>query len=585
MTSTPLELRYYQKQAVNDFFEYTANNWEKHPIMVLPTGSGKSLVQAHIVKRMLDYPNTRILLITHQQLLIQQNCNELIENFQNYLFLDVGVYSAGLKSRETKNRILFAGIQSVYKKAWELGFFDIILCDECHLINPSGDGMYREFFAEMVKINPKVVIGGLSATEYRLKHGLLTEGKDALFDDVCHTTTVSELIDPNHYKNYDKTQYLCNLISKNGTNKVDLSRVSIRGKEYATNEMQKAFVEDDLVAKAVKEIKEYTVERKKVLVFTAGISHCEDVVNEMKLQGMDARCVHSKQSNKINEQTLIDFKAKKFKYLINVNSLTTGFNEKGIDCIVLLRSTLSPGLYYQMCGRGFRLHPDKIDCLILDFGRNIERHGPIDKIEVRKKKDGSGSEIITAPQKECPKCQALIPISVMICETCGYEFPVKDKHDETASEADILSQWKKPEVFEVEDVYYSRHQKMDKPDSLRVDYSVGMMESYSEWVCLEHEGFAKRKANSWIKERIKENEGREDWRAEGIELTITNVQEALDNQDFIKKPNSIIVNLNDKFPKITGYIFEDETTYQDRIKNLKTKKDIAMDNFMDDIPF
>lgn len=540
-----LKLRYYQKQAINSFFDYTAKNWGKHPIIVLPTAAGKSLVQAHIIKRILTYKDTRILLITHQKELIKQNYLELRENFDNDLFMDIGIYSAGLKCRDTSNRILFAGIQSAYKKAWELGWFDVVLVDECHLIPHKGEGMYRTFFSEMKKINKDVVVGGLSATAYRMKEGLLTQGDGALFNDICHETTVKELIETTHYKNLDNKQYLCKIISpkKSMKNKVDLSGVHIRGGEYIPEEMQKAFQKDDLVCRAVKEIKEYTLDRKKILVFTAGIAHCEEVAEKMISQGMDARCVHSKQSNDINEKNINDFKMGHFKYLVNVNTLTTGFNEPGIDCVVLLRSTLSPGLYYQMVGRGLRMFLEKLNCLILDFGQNIVRHGPIDKIEVRSKKDGS-TEIHTAPQKECPECQCLLHATIMECPECGYIYPQNDKHEDEASESKIISEWMKPEDLDVKEVKYYRHEKKGKPDSLRVDYYINDFVKYSQWICIEHEGFARRKAIQWVKEVT--------------DLNVDSVEEALFKCEDFKKPSQIIVDFNDKFPKITGYIYDEK---------------------------
>lgn len=543
-----LKLRYYQKQAVDSFFDYTARNWGKHPIIVLPTAAGKSLVQAYIVKKMLEYNDTRILLITHQKELIKQNYLELRENFDNDLFLDVGIYSAGLNCRDTSNRILFAGIQSAYEKAWELGFFDVILLDECHLLPHKGEGMYRTFMAEMQKINKDVVIGGLSATAYRMKEGLLTQGEGALFHDICHETSIKELIDPTHYKNIDGKQYLCKLVSKNADNKVDLSNVHIRAGEYKTDEMQFAFQKDDLVCKAVKEIKEYTINRKKVLVFTAGIDHCEEVVKKMNDQGMDARCVHSKQSKEINEKNIEDFKMGYFKYLINVNTLTTGFNEPGIDCVVLLRSTLSPGLYYQMVGRLLRIFIGKEDGLVLDFGHNIEHHGPIDKIEIKKKKDGT-TVIETAPQKECPECRHLINLSIMECPECGYLFPQKDKHEDEASEANILSEWIKPEEMDIEYVEYYRHKKTGKPDSLRVDYYVNDFLKYSKWVPLENPK-GQYFSLKWLKEVT--------------DLEINTVSDALDNCEKFKVPSQIIVDFNEKYPKITGFIYEEKEPEEEK---------------------
>lgn len=535
-----MELRYYQKQSIESFLDYTVNNWFKHPIIVLPTGSGKSIVQAEIVKKILEYNNTRVLLLTHQQQLIKQNYDKFMMIMKGE-FIDAGIYSAGLKSRDTSNRVLFAGIQSVYKKAWELGWFDLILIDECHLLPHRNEGMYRTFLSEQMKINPKIVIGGLSATPYRLKDGLLTEGDGALFDDICYEATIKELIDPTHYLNSDKQQYLCNLISKNAKNKADLTNVHIRGGEYIPKEMENAFIESDLVCRAVKEIIQKTHDRNKVLIFTAGISHCEDVFSKFKNFGFNnVGTIHSKQGDAINQNNIEKFKNNEIKFFLNVNVLTTGFDQQDIDCIVLLRSTLSPGLYYQMVGRGLRIHPSKKDCLILDMGRNIERHGPIDKIEIRKTKKGK-SEIQTSPQKECPECQSLMHPTIMQCPDCGYEFPARDKHEDRASDKSILSEWKKPHEVEIIKTLYSRHSKKGKPDSLRVDYYFSQFGHYSEWVCVEHFGYPKQKAIQWLSNVTDEK--------------IENVSDALSKCDNFKKPQKIIVDENSEYPKIVGYIF------------------------------
>lgn len=541
--------RYYQQDAINAFFHYTLDNPGKHPLIVIPTAGGKSLIQAKIVDKMLTFTNVRILLLTHQQELIKQNASELYDNLDSRL-LDVGIYSAGLNSRDTHNQILFAGIQSVHKRSWELGFFDLILVDEAHRIPQKAMGTYRKFLDEMFKINPKVIIGGLSATPYRMKTGMLTEGDDAIFDDICHSTSIPELINPNHFKNRDKKQYLSNIISKNSVTRADLTGVHIRGGEYVQGEMERAFNKNDLIVKTVQEINDLASGRKKILVFTAGIMHCEAVCEELNIQGIQSECIHSHKSEKENERIISDFKSGKLRALVNIDILTTGFNQKNIDCICILRSTRSPGLYYQICGRGLRMHPDKEDCLILDFGGNILLHGPIDKIEIRKNKEGKG-EVHTAPQKECPECNNVISLQTMICPNCGYVFPQKDKHSDTASDADILSKWKKPITFDVHDVTYSRHKKEGKPDSLMVEYSTDEYHAvcFREWVCIEHTGFAKRKAVSWLQKRI--------------DCDISTVTEALEMCKTFDRPEKIIVDENDKFPRISGYIFPPKKTQEE----------------------
>ena len=97
------------------------------------------------------------------------------------------------------------------------------------------------------------------------------------------------------------------------------------------------------------------------------------------------------------------FRSGELKYLCNVNVLTTGFDAPHIDCVARwCGPTMSPGLYYQMVGRGFRLHPGKTDCLVLDFGGNVLRHGPVDAIRIATDDRGDGE----APAKECPNRQA-----------------------------------------------------------------------------------------------------------------------------------------------------------------------------------
>lgn len=135
--------------------------------------------------------------------------------------------------------------------------------------------------------------------------------------------------------------------------------------------------EDKTISDACMEILVKTEKRNAVLVFAAGIEHANKVLNILLLNGHAARSVYGDTPNNERDETLRAFKAGEFKYLINVAVLTTGFDAPNIDCVVLLRPTMSPGLYYQMIGRGFRLHSSKENCLVLDFGENIMRHGPV----------------------------------------------------------------------------------------------------------------------------------------------------------------------------------------------------------------
>jgi DNA repair protein RadD len=163
---------------------------------------------------------------------------------------------------------------------------------------------------------------------------------------------------------------------------------------------------------------------------------------------------------------------------------------------VLARPTLSPGLYSQMTGRGFRNAPGKTDCLVLDYGSNIQRHGPVDAITIKEKNGEKGE----APIRECPKCHLILAINVSRCALYGYVFPMPEpepkesKLDQQASQEGILSGQKTETVYEVLEVSYGKHYKKngtpDDPPTLRIEYRVGFNAYVKKWVCPEHQGWA-----------------------------------------------------------------------------------------------
>jgi DNA repair protein RadD len=463
-----LDPRYYQRQSVDEIFKYFDTEIG-NPLIVLPTGSGKSLVQALIADKVIhEYDGARILFLTHQQELIQQNNDELVGNFESDIFdtVDAGIYSAGLGRRDTQNKIIFAGIQSIYKKitAWQLGKFNLIVVDECHLIPHKGNGMYRQYFEHAKEIYSHVKIIGMSATPYRLDTGLLTTGDGALFDRIIYSVSVKELIDKG---------FLCSLISKNGSTDGRISRdIKKTGKEFNGEAMAAACDQSVIIEKAVEDFKARAEDRRHILIFCAGIQHAEHVSDECNRQGIQCAVVHSKMPDHDKERNIKDFRDGKIRAIANCDILTTGFNAKHIDCIIMLRPTMSAGLYYQMCGRGLRVHPGKENCLVLDYAGNISTHGPIDCITVQDKglKESQGVE--TAPVKECPGCMSLVPIQTRECPDCGYLFPTATPHGYEAEDGDIISRPKPPEEREVHQVIFSVHEKRGDPGnfSLKIMY-------------------------------------------------------------------------------------------------------------------
>jgi DNA repair protein RadD len=235
-----------------------------------------------------------------------------------------------------------------------------------------------------------------------------------------------------------------------------------------------------------------------------------------------------------------------------------------------------------MTGRGFRLHESKQDCLVLDYGGNILRHGPVDAIKVKDVQPGNGD----APVKECPECLSFVHAAIHICPECGHEFPEpeKEQHDANASNEGILTGQVIDTEYEVSDVYYSVHTKRgasdDVPKTFRIDYQIGFCDRQSEWLCPEHGGWARKKFEKW-------------WREHSRDPLPTTAQEAVDiaNGGGVAPTQKIIVR------KVTGEHFDRIIKYElgeipdgvaDNLKNLDAwGEPIAtpINPHEDDIPF
>jgi len=489
-----LTLRPYQEEAKAAVYTHLRMR-DDNPCVVIPTAGGKTPVMASICRDAVGLWQGRVLILAHVKELLEQTAEKLNKVCPEVRF---GIYSAGLKRRDTANPVIVAGIQSVYKRACELDAFDLVVIDEAHMIPPEGDGMYRQFLADARAINPNLRIIGFTATSFRLKTGSICT-PDGFLNHVCYEVGVRELI---------VQGYLCPLITKAGINKADFSRLHVRAGEFVADEVEDLMDDDRLVEAACGETVGYTGKRKAVLIFASGIKHGEHIVRVLKdRHGITCGFITGETPTGERDALLDEFRAGRLKYLCNVNVLTTGFDAPNIDCVALIRPTLSAGLYYQMVGRGFRLHPSKHNCLVLDFGGNVLRHGPVDQIRVKQYGAGGNGQ---APAKECPECLSVVAAGYARCPDCGYEFPPPQRtpHDGKASEAGILSGQVTTTKCAVRDVFYSVHTKRgagpDAPRSMRVDYKVGWNDYKSEWICFEHDGYARQKAVHWWRRRSKE---------------------------------------------------------------------------------
>ena len=495
----------------------------------------------------------------------------------------VGITHIKLKSPRTVYNLQVAGHPSFYA--------DGVLVHNCHLIAPEGDGMYRTFLADMKVINPHVRVIGLTATPFRLKGGLICKPENIL-NEICYEAGLKEMI---------QQGYLSPLISRAGRAEANLANLHIRGGEFISDEVAAAMDNDALVTSACREIVELTRDRKSVLIFTASVDHCKHVAEKIQtFSGKECAIVTGDTPPAERAEIIARFKGEfipadlfgtpkpPLKFLANVNVLTCGFDAPNTDCVVMLRPTNSPGLLIQCAGRGTRLSPEtgKTNCLFLDYGGNILRHGPLDMIKVKEPGSGKGGD---APAKKCPQCLALIHAGYTACPECGYVFPPKeskDKMTQTASSAGVISGQVDYTDYEVLDVYYCVHEKRgadpDAPKTMRVDYQVGFNEFKSEWVCPEHTGYARGKFEKWWNERA----------ALGCPMP-RSAREAvsLANEGLLAAPESITVKTiaGERFERITGWRLKERPVMREPGEDLEVGETWTSpappDDLDDDIPF
>ena len=478
-------LRDYQQRSIDQLYAWFANGGEGNPCLVLPTGAGKSHIIAALVKDALqNWPETRVLMLTHQKELIEQNAEKLRQHWPN---APMGIYSASLGRRCLTEPITFAGIQSIAKRAADIGHVDLVIVDECHTINLEQTGTYRRVLGELLKINPLMRVIGLTASPYRLGQGMIHEGDNALFSALIEPVSIEELI---------HREYLSKLRSKHTSLTLDTTGVKKSGGEFVASALEAAVDTGDNNTRAVAEILERGQDRRSWLVFCAGVSHAEHINAMLQERGIVSACVTGATPKAERERILSEFKAGRIRCVTNVSVLTTGFDAPQTDLIAFLRPTLSPGLYLQMAGRGLRIADGKTDCLVLDFAGNVATHGPITAIEPPRK----GKKSDGAPRtKICPQCDEVVSLMTRHCPTCGHEWVVeKQEKPLTLANDDIMGI--EPTEMAVTGWQWRKHlSRTSGKEMLQVSYYGGLADPVvTEYMPVLHEGYAGEKARRQV---------------------------------------------------------------------------------------
>ena len=385
--------RRYQDAAVRACWDYWRSAKGQWPIVIAPTGCGKSFMIAMIIRELAEKrPGVGVLMMARRAELIEQNVTELHQYAPE---IPINVYSASLRSKEVGG-LTAAQVQSFVN----LDPRDyppnirLVIIDEAHQVPTTGDGQYATVIERLRKQSGEDLRGlGLTATAYRMDSGPLEEGRRRIFDGVAYEITIAELL---------REKVLAPPVSTEAREAIELKSVSRRNGEYHAGDLDRETIgKSDRIAN---EIVRKCSKRHKWIVFCAGVEGAIEIGRKIRDRGIETAVV-TDQNNQRERRTMLNrFRDRRsgLRCLVNVGILTEGFNAPYTDAVVLLRATMSTSLYVQMVGRGMRTAEGKRNCLVVDFGGNVFRHGPIDDVIVNTT-GGSAKKERTAQAQDLPE--------------------------------------------------------------------------------------------------------------------------------------------------------------------------------------
>lgn len=554
------KLRDYQARVKRELYDWFAKHPKGFPIVDACVGAGKSIIIADLCQDMISQaPDTRIVMCVASRELCEQNMQKLLAIWPD---APAGICSAALGSKDTDSQIIFATIGTLARRVDELGTVDVMIIDECHNINTANTGMYRKMIETLQDTtSPNMAVIGFTGTPYRGNGVWLWQGKNPIFEGVASRVTMDELL---------KLGYLAPLVVEPMQAKIDTTGVKITAGDYNNAELARVLEDEELVRSCIDDLYIRSHGRHKWLIFCHSIAQAEMVLAQVRtIGGIKAEMVIGDTPSDSREKILKAYKLPHdhddaVNVLVNVGVLTTGFDAPMTDLIALLRPTKSPVLYVQIAGRGMRIADGKTDCLWLDYTSTTYEQGPVNRVRGR----NSGQQSTTAngePCKHCPECGEKNPLYTSECLECGASFGYAKDIAQKAGHAQVLAD-EAPIWMRVSALAYTKHiSRKSGNATLRVDYFTDYdAVPISEYVCIEHEGYAYDKACQW-------------WRAHNLGPVPACIDDALHllHNSTLNRPAKIECKRDGKFWKVVGREFGEVNEIYS-----KPPKTVA-----DDIPF
>lgn len=341
------ELRPYQMEAR----QAIENEWAsgvKNTLLVLPTGTGKTVVFSKVIEDQVR-AGDRCLILAHRGELLDQAADKL----KNISGLGCSVEKADQTCLGEWFRVVVGSVQTLQRQQrlerFSKDYFNTIIIDEAHHAITDGYRRIIDYF-------PDAKVLGVTATPDRGDQRKLGE----VFQSLAYEYSIVRAI---------REGYLCRIMAQTIPIKLDMTSLKTQAGDYTLGSIDSAL--DPYLEQIATEMESYCKDRKTV-VFLPLIKTSQKFRQMLEDHGFRAAEVNGESEDR--EEILKDFESGKYNVICNSMLLTEGWDCPSVDCIVVLRPTKIRSLYCQMVGRGTRLYPGKNELLLLDFLWMSQKH-------------------------------------------------------------------------------------------------------------------------------------------------------------------------------------------------------------------
>jgi superfamily II DNA or RNA helicase len=383
----------------------------KDTLGVAPTGAGKTVIASHVVRNVVANSGhgAQHLFLQHRDELVEQNSNTLYRVDKS---LKIGFVTAD-KKRWASGGVTYAMIQTLSRSdnLEAMPPLASITIDEAH--HAAADS-YLRVIARARSLNPDLKLFGVTATPNRGDRKSLK----GVFSNVADQISIGELVSAGFLV---RPRGFAIDVGVSG----DLQRLDEEARKRKWSENELLTAADKLLNKSVvtdKVIEEWKARAgsRQTVVFCSTVDHAEQVSHAFNAAGVSSAVITGDMNDGDRKSTLRRYDKGEIQVICNVAVLTEGWDHQPTSCVILLRPSSYKSTMMQMVGRGLRtVDPErypgvtKDDCIILDFGTSLLRHG---NLEVGASLEGDGVKV-------CPECDASVPKQCTECPICGFEFP------------------------------------------------------------------------------------------------------------------------------------------------------------------